>query len=78
MLQVVAVASELKGTGAFRRLIDPVIAECDASGIPMVLQTHNPNNVPLYEHFGFKLVEKVDSKELELSCYNMARMPAES
>lgn len=78
VLQVVAVALELKGTGAFRRLIDPVIAECDASGIPMVLQTHNPNNVPLYEHFGFKLVEKVDSKELELSCYNMARMPAES
>lgn len=77
VLQVVAVASELKGTGAFRRLVSPVIAECDASGIPMVLQTHNPDNVPLYEHFGFKLVEKVDSQELELSCYNMARMPAE-
>lgn len=42
-----------------------------------MLQTHNPDNVPLYEHFGFKLVEKVDSQELELSCYNMARMPAE-
>lgn len=75
VLQVVAVAPQLKGTGAFRRLVDPVIAACDAAGVPMVLQTHNPANVPLYEHFGFQLVEQISSQEIELSCYNMARLP---
>lgn len=73
VLQVVAVAPQLKGTGAFRKLVAPVIAACDAAGVPMVLQTHNPANVPLYEHFGFQLVEQLSSKEIELSCYNMAR-----
>lgn len=40
VLQIV-VAPELKGTGAFHRLVDPVIAACDAAGLPMVRKRHN-------------------------------------
>lgn len=71
-LQVICIDEALKGTGAFRRMIEPVINECKTKGMPLVLQTHNPCNVPLYEHFGFKLVEEVDSKDIDLSCFNMA------
>lgn len=76
VVQVVCVETRLKGSGAFRALMDPVIAQCEAEGLPMVLQTHNPDNVPIYEHFGFSLLERVDAGDGKLSCYNLARRAA--
>jgi hypothetical protein len=40
-IKIVAVDKELRGTGAFRRLVTPVLDHCDASNIPVVLETHN-------------------------------------
>ncbi|MGN0262006.1 MAG: hypothetical protein ACI4B9_04055 [Eggerthellaceae bacterium] len=74
VLQVICIDESLKGTGAFRKMIEPVINDCKEMNIPVVLQTHNPGNVPLYEHFGFQLIERVDSETVDLSCFNMARV----
>ena len=76
VLQVVAVESRLKGTGAFRRLVDPVISACKANSVPLVLQTHNPANVPPYEHFGFTVEEEAVHPKLGLHCYSMALTPS--
>jgi len=72
-LLVIVVDESLKGTGAFRKLLMPIIKQCDEKGLPIVLQTHNPQNVPIYEHFGFRIMESNSSEEIELTCYCMMR-----
>lgn len=72
-LLVVAIDKSLKGTGAFRKLLMPVIIACEKKKIPIVLETFNPKNVPLYEHFGFKLMESHISDKIDLTCFCMMR-----
>jgi GNAT superfamily N-acetyltransferase len=74
--KIIAVDPALRGKGAFRRLVKPQIAFCDGEGIPIILETHNPVNVPLYEHFGFKLVRTIEPEDMEIRQYCMIR-PAE-
>jgi len=72
-LLTIAIDKPLKGTGAFRELIMPVIQVCDNKKLPIVLETFNPENVPLYEHFGFKLMESHPSEAINLTCFCMMR-----
>ena len=72
-LLVVAIDKSLKGTGAFRKLLMPVIATCEKKKMPIVLETFNPDNVPLYEHFGFRLMESHLSDKIDLTCYCMMK-----
>ncbi len=72
-IKIIAVDKELRGTGAFRKLITPAIDFADREKIPMVLETHNPSNVPLYEHFGFELVKTIKSDETPIEQYCMIR-----
>lgn len=75
-LLVVAIDKYLKGTGAFRKLLMPVIKDCENKKMPIVLETFNPNNVPLYEHFGFELMELEShiSDKVDLTCFCMMRL----
>jgi len=72
-LLTIAIDKSLKGTGAFRDLIMPVIQACENKKLPMVLETFNSENVPLYEHFGFKLMESHPSEAMHLTCFCMMR-----
>lgn len=74
-LQVIVVAPQHRGTGVFRRLMTPVLRRCDGEGRTIVLQTHNPDNVPKYEHLGFELTESAHSDKIGVTCYNMLRKP---
>ncbi len=74
-MKVIAVDPMLRGTGAFRRLITPALDYADAERIPVVLETHNPKNMGLYEHFGFELVSTITSSETHISQYCMIRQP---
>ncbi len=69
---VVVINKSLQGTGALRSLLMPVINECEEKKIPIILQTHNSDNVPIYQHYGFKLIESHFSEEIELNCFCMA------
>lgn len=66
---IVAIDKSLKGTGAFRNLLMPVIQDCERKGMPIVVETFNPDNVPLYEHFGFELMESHHSEKIGLTCF---------
>jgi GNAT superfamily N-acetyltransferase len=77
-IKIVAVDKELRGTGAFRRLVTPVLDHCDELNIPIVLETHNYNNVGLYEHFGFQLVKTIESGDTDVKQYCMIRNPDHS
>jgi ribosomal protein S18 acetylase RimI-like enzyme len=77
-LKVIAVDKALKGSGAFRRLITPVIEYACKHQIPVVLETHNLSNVGLYEHFGFTLVKSITHPKTEVIQYCMIRYPEET
>ena len=74
-LKIIAVDKALRGSGAFRRLIGPVLEYADHNQIPVVLETHNPSNVGLYEHFGFALVKSITHPKTEIIQYCMIRYP---
>jgi ribosomal protein S18 acetylase RimI-like enzyme len=77
-LKVIAVDPALRGSGAFRRLITPVLEYSDQNRIPVVLETHNPINIGLYEHFGFTLVKTITHPDIEIKQYCMIRYPEEA
>jgi hypothetical protein len=35
-----------------------MLERIDKEGLPCYLETQNPENIPLYEHFGFKVMEE--------------------
>ena len=72
-LLIIATDASAKGTGAFRELITPVLEKCAANKEPVVLETFNPDNLPIYEHFGFNLMESHTSDDMGLTCYCMMR-----
>lgn len=74
-LKVIAVDKALRGSGAFRRLITPVMEYAGQNQIPVVLETHNPSNVGLYEHFGFLLVNTIAHPSIAIKQYCMIRYP---
>jgi GNAT superfamily N-acetyltransferase len=65
-LRVVAVdpVHQRKGMGA--TLLRDMLAEADATGLPTYLETQNPSNIPMYEHFGFHQVrsERIPGTQL--------------
>lgn len=56
-LFTVGVASAGRGRGLGRRLIDPVLDACDATGTMAYLENSNPANRRFYASLGFERVE---------------------
>lgn len=77
-VKIIAIDKSLRGTGAFRMLITPRMEFCDEQRIPMLLETHNPNNVGLYGHFGFELVKTIASEVIDIKQYCMIRQIPEA
>jgi GNAT superfamily N-acetyltransferase len=72
-IKIIAIDKELRGSGAFRRLITPVLEYADRENIPVVLETLNPVNVGLYEHFGFTLIKTISHPAVHAEQYCMIR-----
>jgi GNAT superfamily N-acetyltransferase len=60
-LFLLAVKPEYQGQGYAGNLLRPVLQKADADGLPVYLETQNPANLPLYEHFGFRVTCHVKS-----------------
>ena len=52
-------AVEQQGKGVGGALMRPVLAHCDAEGIPCYLESSKERNVPFYRRHGFEVVEEV-------------------
>lgn len=74
-LLVVAVDKKLKGSGAFRKLITPVLSDCDEKRIKIVLETNNEQNVKIFKHFGFDVVKEISDDMINIKQYCMVRNP---
>ncbi len=59
-LDLIAVAPERRGEGIGAALIRWGLDRAKTDGVPAVLETAQPDNVALYEHFGFRVVLEGD------------------
>ena len=59
--------------GITTKKISPIIDICEKNNMDIVLETFTKSNVPIYEHFGFELVETHTSDEVSLSEYCMLK-----
>ena len=53
----IGIREQYRGKGFASRLLKPLFQEFDHEKVPCYLETHNPENVELYKHFGFKIVD---------------------
>jgi ribosomal protein S18 acetylase RimI-like enzyme len=57
-LEFIGTEPEFRGKGYASQLLRPMLARLDKERLPCYLETQNPDKIPLYEHFGFKVMEE--------------------
>ena len=57
-LETIGVDPCFQGQGFASKLVRPMLSRIDKERLPCYLETGEERNVPLYEHFGFKVLEK--------------------
>jgi len=57
-LSLIAVEPDLQGQGIGSLLLKPMLARLDRELQPCYLETQNPGNVSMYEHYGFRTLEE--------------------
>jgi len=72
-LQVIGVDPVFQGNGYASKLLRPMLSKVDAERVPCYLETLDEKNVTLYEHFGFRVVDKSVVPETELINWAMLR-----
>ncbi|MHA2226866.1 MAG: GNAT family N-acetyltransferase [Candidatus Hodarchaeales archaeon] len=72
-LFILGVDTVHQGKGFAGALLRPMLARIDEEGLPSFLETHDEKNVPLYEHFGFTVIEKADILGLDVTNWAMLR-----
>lgn len=72
-LQTIGVAPQFQGKGYAGKLLRAMFTRIDEEGLPCYLETLDETNVRLYEHFGFKVIEKSVIPETKLTIWAMLR-----
>ena len=72
-LQTIGVDPQFKGKGYAGKLLHAMFTRIDEEGLPCYLETLDETNVRLYEHFGFKVIEKSTIPETKLTNWAMLR-----
>ena len=71
----IAVDPNHQGQGYASVLMKPMLERIRSEGLPCFLETQNEKNVPLYEHFGFKVIYEETFPEAEIPNWGMVRSP---
>ena len=72
-LQTIGVDPQFQGKDYAGKLLKPMFARIDEEGLPCYLETLDEPNVPLYEHFSFKVIEKSTIPQTSLTNWAMLR-----
>jgi ribosomal protein S18 acetylase RimI-like enzyme len=72
-LQCIGVDNKFQGRGYGSKLLRPMLKRIEEEGLPCYLETLEKQNVRLYEHFGFKVVEELDVPGTNLTMWAMLR-----
>jgi len=71
-LQALGVDPRFQGQGYAGKLLRTMLAKIDNEGLPCYLEAKE-RNVTLYEHFGFKVIEKYTIPDSEVDGWTMLR-----
>ena len=74
-LQVLGVDTELQGRGFGRILLDAVIEKSERAELQIYLETETEENMKMYEHFGFMLLNKITLPIVDVPMWEMVRKP---
>lgn len=66
-ITLAAVSSDHRGSGTFRKLLEPVLIYADEAQLPVFLETYSDDLTSLYEYFGFTVVHEF--KDADVSIY---------
>ncbi|MCM3340757.1 GNAT family N-acetyltransferase [Paenibacillus sp. MER TA 81-3] len=70
-LDMLVVQSKYRGQGFVSRIMKPLIEECNRRSIACTLETQNPDNILVYEHYGFSIVDVIPLPNSDLEQYCM-------
>jgi GNAT superfamily N-acetyltransferase len=74
-LQYLGVRPGRQGGGLGAAAVAPILASCDADGLPCGLVSTNPRNVPFYERLGFRVRAEVATPDGAAVMRPMHRTP---
>jgi ribosomal protein S18 acetylase RimI-like enzyme len=72
-LDNIGVLASARGRGIASNLIRPFLAQADAQNTIAYTDTVTPANVPLYQHFGFHLIEQATIPHTPITIYALHR-----
>lgn len=72
-LVILGVDPRFQGKGYARNLLKPMLTRLDREYLPCYLETQNKNALPMYQHFGFQVVEEAIIPGTETSTWAMLR-----
>jgi ribosomal protein S18 acetylase RimI-like enzyme len=74
-LNSIGVVPEAQGRGYASKLIRPFLAKADSEGVSAYTETATPENVPLYEHYGFVVQEEYALPNTPLRLWSFLKTP---
>ncbi|MHA1791703.1 MAG: GNAT family N-acetyltransferase [Promethearchaeota archaeon] len=74
-LWMLGVKPAFQGKGFGKKLLHYILTRSREKGIPCYLETVKEKNVKIYEHFGFKVMEMHEIKELNINIWAMLWEP---
>ncbi|MHA1685790.1 MAG: GNAT family N-acetyltransferase [Candidatus Heimdallarchaeaceae archaeon] len=72
-LSSIAIDPLYQGKGYASKLIRPMFERIDEEGLPCYLETQNEQNIPIYEHYGFELIESLPIPKTSIWNHAMIR-----
>ncbi|MCU0652187.1 MAG: GNAT family N-acetyltransferase [Candidatus Omnitrophica bacterium] len=72
-LAFIGVDPDFQGKGFAGKLIKPMLSRIEAENLPCYLETQIEKNVSIYQHYGFKLIEKFFVPNTEMYFYTMLK-----
>lgn len=76
-LEAIGVQPPHQGRGLGGALIRDGLTRADEAGLPAYLETEAESRVPLYAHFGFRVLQEVHAPEVGVPMWLMRREPVE-
>jgi ribosomal protein S18 acetylase RimI-like enzyme len=74
----IGVDPSFQGKGYAGKLLTAMFVRIDKEGVPCYLVTQKETNLPLYQHYGFKVVEQFIIPGTEFTNWAMLREPADT
>ncbi|MFU8796912.1 MAG: GNAT family N-acetyltransferase [Dehalococcoidia bacterium] len=72
LLQI-GVTPQMQGKGYAGKLMRPMLERMDADGLPCYTETMDQKNVTLYEHLGFRVMERLEIPRTDLTTWALLR-----